>query len=418
MLTKNKLFLVCLFGVISGFTLMISGNTLNYWLAEEQISIKTIGIFSIISIPYSINFLWAPIFDTKKFGVLEKLIGSRVSWIFIIYVILSVFTFSLSLLDPGYNLILFAIISLMVALLSSAGDTVIGALRTEIISKESQGAASGFYILGYRIGTLLSSSGAIYLSHYTSWNNIYKIFALFILLYPILIIINARKINFYSTQESTHYEQTINKKYTFISLINAILKPVGSWYFIAFVLLFLILYRLPDNFINAMLNPFLLHLEYDELEIATIGKFFGISGAIVGGVIASFVMRKNKNITKTLLIFGILHAISHSLFIVQEMYGKNINILLIITGFESISGGMAMTAYIAFISSLCQGKFRATQYSFFSSMMGLSRSILPSISGYIVTAYGWQNFFIFVTIATIPSLLMAWKLRYTTHPAI
>jgi len=388
---------------------MITGNTLNYWLAKEQIDIRTIGIFTIISIPYAINFLWAPIFDTVKLGFLTKAFGARVSWILLIYGVLAVFVFILSLFDPRQNLLYFGIIGFLVAFLSSTGDTVIGALKTEIISKESQGAASGFYILGYRIGTLLSSSGAIFLSAYISWGTIYKLFTIIILLCPILLIFHSKNINVYFDKITIPYPKILYKKFKIIEFINAILKQVGSWYFITLTLSFLILYRLPDNFISTIINPFLIHLEYNELEIASIGKFFGISGSIIGGLLASFIMNK-RSIISALLIFGAVHAIAHSLFIVQEIYGKNIYLLITVIGIESITGGMSMAAYIAFIASLCHGRFRATQYSFFSSMMGLSRSILPSISGYLVAVYGWQNFFVFVTIATVPSLLIAWKL--------
>lgn len=411
MITKNKLYLIWLFGSISGFTLMISGNTLNFWLAKEQIGIKTIGFFAIVSIPYAINFIWAPIFDTQKLWFIEKFLGLRVSWIAVIYLLLSIFIFTLSLLTPNKNLLMFACTSVVISLLSSAGDTVLGALRTEIISKESQGTVTGFYILGYRIGTLLSGSCAIYLSAYTSWNNIYKIFAFITLLCPVLIIFNSKNINAYFNEIPLPYHKDFTlQKYRIINLINTILKPVGSWYFIIIVLIFLVLYRLPDNFIQTMINPFLLHLHYDEIEIASIGKFFGTSGAIIGGLISSLIMKKHRNIIKALLVFGVLHAIAHSLFIMHEMYGKNTYMLFIVIGFESVSGGMVMAAYISFIASLCQGKFRATQYSFFSSMMGLSRSILPSFSGYFVAVYGWHNFFVFVTLATIPSLILAWIL--------
>jgi PAT family beta-lactamase induction signal transducer AmpG len=99
------------------------------------------------------------------------------------------------------------------------------------------------------------------------------------------------------------------------------------------------------------------------------------------------------------------------LFIILEISGKNFTLLLITISIESITGGMAMTSYIAFISSLCSGRFRATQYSFFSSMMGFSRSVFPTISGYIVANFGWQNFFIFTIIITIPSLFMALKIK-------
>ena len=148
----------------------------------------------------------------------------------------------------------------------------------------------------------------------------------------------------------------------------------------------------------------------NEFEISTAGKLFGITSAMIGGLIASHIMKK-KNLYDSLLMFGSIHAAAHILFVVQEIYGKNIYLLFVITGFESVSGGMSMAAYIAFIASLCRGKFRATQYSFLSSMMGLSRSIFPAISGYIVSSLGWSAFYIFTTLATVPSLIMILYLK-------
>jgi PAT family beta-lactamase induction signal transducer AmpG len=195
------------------------------------------------------------------------------------------------------------------------------------------------------------------------------------------------------------------------NFMQNILRPVGTFSSVFWIIIFLILYRLPDNFINMMINPFLIHIGYNELEIASTGKFFGSISAIIGGLLASLIMKK-KNILDSLLIFGMIHAIAHTLFIVQEIYGKNLPLLCITIGFEGVTGGMVMTAYVAFIASICQGKFRATQYSFFSSMMGFSRSIFPALSGYIVVQFGWQSFFTFITIATIPSLVLLMKIRY------
>ncbi|WP_316353364.1 AmpG family muropeptide MFS transporter [Candidatus Trichorickettsia mobilis] len=406
MLTKDKLFIIWLFGATSGFTLMISGNTLNYWLAKENIDIRAIGIFAFISIPYAINFIWAPIFDTKTLGFLSKLLGHRLSWICVLQFTLALFVLFLSKLSPQHNLLLFGILGLIISLLSSALDTVLGALRTEIIPKESQGAASGIYIFGYRIGMLLSSSGAIYLSAKIGWQHVYMIFAILIIFLSSLLIITLYNKNY--QEPPTNFTASVKNKNIF-SFINNILKPIGSWSYLSLIIIFLILYRLPDNFINTMINPFLIHLSYNEFEIASAGKFFGISAAIIGGLVASHIMNKHS-IQNSLLIFGILHAIAHSLFIVQTILGNNLILLFIVIGFESITGGMTMAAYIAYIASLCHGKFRATQYSFFSSMMGLSRSIFPTVSGYIVIEFGWQNFFLFVTIMTIPSLLLSFKL--------
>ncbi|MCC8483178.1 MAG: MFS transporter [Rickettsia endosymbiont of Labidopullus appendiculatus] len=404
MLTPSKLFIIWLFGLTSGFTLMITGNTLNYWLAKENIDLQSIGMFAVIAIPYSINFLWAPIFDTVKLGWLSKLLGHRLSWICLIQILLAFAIFLLSTMDPHNSLILFALVGLMISFLSSAKDTVLGAFRTEIIAKESQGAASGIYIFGYRIGMLISGSGAIYLSSYLGWNNIYKIFAISVLVCSAILVMSILRLK-HDLVPQIHQDHKVNIS----NFIQNILRPVGSFSLVFLIIIFLILYRLPDEFIRMMINPFLIHIGYNEFEIASAGKFFGIISAIIGGLIASSVMRK-KNILDSLLIFGVIHAVAHTLFILQEIYGKNLPLFFITTGFEGVTSGMTMTAYIAFIASICQGKFRATQYSFFTSMMGFSRSIFPALSGYIVVQFGWQNFFTFIIITTIPSLLLLLKI--------
>ncbi len=409
MLNRSKLFIILLFGLISGFTLMITGNSLNYWLAKEQINLQSIGIFAFILLPYSINFLWAPIFDTLYLGVLSKLLGHRLSWLAVIQILLSFSIFLLSLISPEHNLILFALIGLVIAFLSSAQDTLLGALRTEIIPRAFHGETAGIYILGYRLGMLISGSGAIYASVYLGWNNVYKIFASLILVYSAILVPSILSLKYNHLPEIPLLNKDKNKGPNIADFITNILKPIGSLSGVFTIIVFLILYRLPDDFLNIMLNPFLLHIGYNEFEIASAGKFLGIISAIIGGLIASLIMKK-KNILDSLLFFGIIHLLSHSLFILQEIYGKNLILLFINVGIESITGGMTMAAYIAYIASLCTGKFRATQYSFLTSMMGFSRSTFPALSGYIVVQLGWQKFFIFIMIITLPSLLILKKL--------
>jgi len=432
MLNSSCLLIIWLFGLISGFNLMITGNTLNYWLAKENIALQTIGILSFITLPYSINFLFAPIFDTLKIKYFSKILGHRLSWICLTGLALVFFVYVLSFLNPNDNLLLFASISLIISFFASVQDTILSAFRTEIVNKEALGFASGIYIFGYRIGMLLAGSGAIYLSIYLTFNEIYKIFAGLVFIYLILLIVVARHIIDVSpchSHESGNLGNNPNKNEFFIKRYYNYFKNSISSYtlrlsldscfrrndislssFIILILIFLILYRLPDNFINVMINPFLLHLKYDAFEIASVGKFLGVIGAMIGGLLGGYIMKK-RSILNSMLFFGIIHALAHMLFIILELYGKNSALLFITIGLESITGGMTMTAYIAFISSLCQGKFRATQYSFFSSMMGISRSIFPIVSGYIVVNLGWQNFFLFTTIITIPSLLILLKIK-------
>lgn len=393
---------------MSGFTLMLSGNTLNFWLSKENIDIRTIGIFALISIPYAINFLWAPLFDTRKLPILTKLFGTRVAWLLLIQIFLSISVYTISGLDPSKDIVIFAVTGLIISFFASAQDTILGAIRTEIVSKNKQGQISGIYIFGYRIGMLFSSSGAIYFSAFISWNLVYELMSIIIFTFPIILMLISNQLKpennlQYSAKQMQQQQTSILQRP--LGFISDILKPVGPPSFIILTLCFLILYRLPDNFISMMINPFLIHLGYSEFEVASTGKFFGVFTAIIGGLFASFIM-KNKSIFESLLIFGALHAVAHLLFIIQEEYGKNLPLLFLVIGFEGITGGMCMAAYIALIASLCQGKFRATQYSFFSSMMGLSRSILPALSGYIVINWGWKSFYFFTTIATIPALIL------------
>lgn len=396
---------IFLCGIISGFTLLISGNTLNFWLAQTSSNLQAIGLFSLVSLPYAFCFIWAPILDTVKLPILHNCFGQRLSWIYLLQILLACSVYMMSILNPVNHLLSIAICALVVAFLSSTQDIVIGALRAEIIPLNSHGKVAGIYVFGYRIGMLLSSSGAIWLSTYFSWSVIYKIFAAIILLFPLLLqlTINAR--------HTIHIENTsFDSKILSVSFIMRMLSPIGTIKFIFIVLVFLILYRLPDNFINAMINPFLLTTGFTAIEIASVGKFLGVVAAIAGGLIGSYIMNR-LSIYDSLFIFGAIHAVAHLMFIPQQIVGHNILMLFLVMGFESITGGMTMAAYIAFITSLCAGQYRATQYAILTSMMGLSRSILPSLSGFIVNIYGWKVFYFFTFLLTIPSLIVIFYLR-------
>lgn len=397
---------VGMMGFMSGLTLLLSAGTLNFWLTTEGIDKTSIGIFSIISLPYAICFIWSPIFDHIRLPFFARYFGLRFSWILLLQILLSLSVGYIGKLNPVENLWSFASIGLLIAFLSSSQDVALGALRAEIVPKNIQAATAGSYIFGYRLGMLLSSSGAIYASIYLSWEEIYRIFSWMILYFPILLYIVTYNI---PKQEVPDKECKIFKYLSFSYWKDA-LKDIGPKGLVCSILIFLILYRIPDNFISVMINPFLVETGFDAFQISTVGKFLGITTAIIGGIIAGKSMKRMK-ILDAMLIFGIIHSLAHLLFILQNHMGANIYILFLVVGIESTTGGMVMAAYIAFITGLCSGKYSATQYAFLSSMMGISRSIFPSVSGMFVENYGWNSFFLFITILTIPPLLMSVSLK-------
>lgn len=327
---KYTAILIC--GFVSGFTLLLSGNTLNFWLASNHVDKSAIGLFSLATLPYAINAVWSPCLDIFKVPILSRFLDQRMSWIWILQILLIISVLCMSFVDPKNNLETIAVLAFGIAFFGSTQDVAIGALRAEIISKSSQGKMAGVYIFGYRLGTLASSSGAVLLSVYYSWSVIYKIFACVILLFPILIYITTH--SFSESKIKSDSALFLNKEF----FINA-LRAIGSVKYLALVMAFLVLYRLPDNFINAMINPFLLEKGFTAIEIASVGKFLGITAAILGGFLGSYIMSK-ISITKALLSFGIVHAIAHLMFIVQNNMGHNVIMLFLTMGFESVTGGI------------------------------------------------------------------------------
>jgi PAT family beta-lactamase induction signal transducer AmpG len=391
----HKLLFILLLGFISGFTLSLSGFTLNFWLASNNIDKSTLGLFSIVSLPYAINFIWAPFFD----GIILTKIGKIVA-ISTIHLCLIMSLISISLVDVNNQLLLIATLSLFVALFSSTQDIILGGIRSEILKAHEHGPAGGVYNLGYRIGMIISGSCAIYLSTFISWSSIYRIGALIVAIFSVTLCC------FIALYQKNHTpaKEDIEAKFSLLSILS-LFKHLKSTKAIIIILVFLILYRLADNLISPMMNSFLLQLGYDAFDIATTGKLWGTIGTIIGSFIATIVMSK-ITISKSLMYFGIIHALGHICLIIQYMVGKNYLVLFSTIAIESISCGMTMSAYMALITSLCSGKYRSTQYSILTSMMGISRSTIPAMSGVIVDIFGWQVFFITTIVLTVPSLML------------
>lgn len=400
---NNKMLTIWLFGFTSGFALLISGNTLNFRLAESGVSKINIGLFSFVAIPYAINFLWAPIIDSIKIPYISNKLGKRRGWLILLQALLSVCCLLLSFLDPREQFYSLAIIAFIASIFSSSQDITLSAIRSEILSTKDTGMGSAIYSFGYRIGMLFGSSGAISVSVLFDWSVIYQFFAVFVLFLSSTIFWLTR-----SYKESEHIPLDVlegSKLVKLKSIIIKITRSMGSMRSILILIIFLILYRFADNFIVAMINPFLLDMGFKTLEIASIGKMLGIISAILGGIIAGSIMQ-HQTIKKSLLIFGAMHSLAHMLFIIQALIGYNYYVLAIVMGFESFTSGMTMTAYITLITLYCKGKYRATQYSFLSASMGLSRASFPAVSGFIVVKYGWVVFFALVSILSLPALII------------
>lgn len=397
-------FCIWIFGFISGFILLITGNTLNFWVSSEGASPDIVGIFSLITLPYALNFLWAPLIDKYELKFFHISTNYKIQWLVLLHVIGALIVSILSKYNPAVHHFKAAFIALLLSFINCTQDLVLNSFRTEILNIKEQQKTSGIYIFGYRCGMLLSGSGAIYLSDFLSMQFIYQLFAVFYLAFALSFIWFSK---FLSTKNKnkTFFQESNNSTEKLLDIF----KYFGPFKNILLFLLFLILYRVADNFISVMLNPFLLDMGYNAKEIAVAGRLCGIIGSAIGGLMASFFIPQ-IGLINSLVYFAIIHSAAH-LGYIAVFYMQNVFSLVTATIFESFTGGMTMSAYIGLISNMCCGKFRATQYAIFSAMMGASRALLPTFSGIVVLNTNWIFFFIFSVTLVLPSLLILKKLE-------
>jgi len=396
----EKVLLACLFGFCSGISLLVTGNTINFWLAQNEISKLTIGLFSIASLPYAFKYLFGPIVD--NFYLFFKKIGRTKSWVIFSQIGIVLSLIIISFLKPGSDIVFIFIMNFVTAIFAVLQDVALDSYRVKLLGRDIISHGSSIYVFGYRLGMLIAGAGAIYLSSFLAWEIIFKLLALLVLMFLIIIYFS----NFPLDEESKipiKLNSLWDKiKHYFFSPFSHI-KTTREFFII---ILFFMFYRASDNMIYTMNNPFLLYLNFTAEEIATAGKIFGFIASLLGGVLSGAII-PFIGIYPAIISFGLIHSLSHLLYILQYITGKNIYLLYLLTGAEAITGGMTMACYIYLMTSLCKGDKTATQYALFCSIMGLSRVVFGSSSGYLVDNVQWYSFFIITILIGLTSIIPA-----------
>ncbi len=384
-------------GSVSGLPIALILSTLKALLSDKGFDLKTIGFFSLVSLTYTLKFFFAPIIDSFGLPILTKTFGQRRSWIIFSQIILIIFISALGLVTISANLTAIAVLAFLVAFASASQDIVIDAYRIEIIKKEDQGLAAGFYVYGYRIGMLISGAGALILADLISWAAVYFIMATFMLIGIIT--------TFFADESRKEWQQ---KKYSFDSwfkesVINPFVdfKNHQNWYII---FAFIVFFKLGDAFAGNMTLPFLLELTFSKIEIASIVKSFGLFATLFG-VFVGGVLVKKMGVNKSLWIAGIAQMISNLAFSYLSTKGHSIDTLYFIIFIENFSGGIGDSVFVVYLSSLCSFSFSATQYALLASLATFARSTLSSFAGIFAESLGWYQFFILSTFLALPGLI-------------
>ena len=378
-----------------GLPFLLVGGTLSTWLRDTGVELSAIGLISYASFFYVLKFLWAPLIDRYPLPFL----GRRKGWLAISQLLLIVALIAMALQGPGVSMMTFVALVGLASFAGATQDIVVDAYRIEIAPLEAQAALAATYTLGYRLALMASGALALYLAELSGWMVAYLVMAAFMFL-PLL----AGLLSSEPVEKKALVVREINIGEAFIKPFQDFFSRNGLVLALA-LLVFVGLFKLPDQMIGVLAGPFYLDSGFTKADIATVSKLYGIwigiAGAFLGGLcVAAF------NIRRMLVIAAIAVAVSNLAFLLMAMNPSENWAFFAAISADNLSQGFAGTVLVAFMSGLTNRNFTATQYALLVSLANLPGKFIGGLSGYIVEASSYQMFFIFSSISVIPTLLL------------
>lgn len=418
---RRRVIAMAFLGFSAGLPFMLVFATLTVWLREAGISHTAIGFFSWIGVTYSIKVLWAPIIDRLPVPGLTRVLGKRRSWMLAGQLGIAAGLVGMSHIDPNAGLVLLAVLGLAVAFSSATQDVAMDAFRIEAEEKAYQGAMAATYQLGYRIANLTSYAGVLYLAAAASWQTAYQVMA-GLMLVGMATVLLSREPEHPARLDAALREQ---RALAFAArnariprwlrrlvawFIGAVIGPLldffarNGWYALA-ILAFIGCFRISDIAMASMANPLYIDLGFSKPQIANISGIYGLLMTLLGAMAGGTVVAR-YGLMRPLLVAAVLVSATNILFAWLAYQGGSIGLLTLTISAENLSGGFAGSVFIAYLSSLTNTLYTATQYALFSSLMTLPGKVLSGFSGIIVDAQGYPTFFIYTALLGLPAILL------------
>lgn len=376
-------------GFYSGLPLLLSGSTLQAWLKESGLSLSSLGALSLLGLPYTLKFLWAPLFDRYRWPGL----GRRRGWLLASQLALAAVCVALSRFDPVFEPEVVAGLALLLAFFSASQDVVVDAWRRESVADRDQGFAASLFVNGYRLGMLLGGGGALILADFAGFRAVYTGAAL-LMVSGVLLTCAAQEPAIGQRPPSSLREAVVMPFAEFLT------RP--RW---AVILLFIVAYKLGDAVAGQMSTPFYLELGFSKSEIGGVVKLFGFWATLAGALIGGILLLRLK-LEQALWGFGVLQALSTASFAALIHWGAWLPGLALVVTFENVSAGMGTAAFTAFMAIRTDRRFTATQYALLSSLMGVPRVVFAAPSGWLAEVLGWPGFFATCAALALPGLLL------------
>ncbi len=405
---QEKVLVIFFLGFSSGLPFPLVYATLSAWLEDAGVERSTISTFAWLGFAYSLKFVWAPLVDSMRLPILTRIFGRRRAWMLLAQVSIGASLLVLAGIDPRSNIEGFAIVALAVAFSSATQDIVIDAYRIESAADEMQGVLAAAYQYGYRISLLISMAGALYLADFGSWQMTYTAMAgcMVIGLLATLWCREPDATGVADIYSGDTYAEKITSWFT-----HAVAEPFADFYarfgrFLFMILLFVSLYRISDYVLGILANPFYLAIGYTKSEVATVAKIYGTWMTVIGVGAGGWAVLR-YGVARCLVIATTLIMSTNLFFAIMTQVGPKIWMLGVTITADNIAQGFGGTVLIAYLSSLTNRDFTATQYALLSSFMALLPKFLAGYSGNVQESIGWLGFFLYAAALGVPAILLA-----------
>ena len=424
---------VMLLGFSSGLPLLLIGGTLGAWLTEEGVSKTDIGLFALVAIPYSFNFCWAPLIDRLPLPLLTRWLGRRRAWMLVTQIGLMVTLWLLSQTDPSEQLGTVAWLAVILAFLSASQDVVIDAYRTEYLDKKQYGEGAAMAVFGYRLGMLAAGAGALAMADSATWQLVYMVMGALMLVGMLTMLVAGEPENTelpprngssISHEASSGLARPAGRDIvTSVRawIVDAVVMPFANfasthngWWLI---LLFILFYRMSDGFIGFITTPFFLDIGFTKSEVAAVAKVYGFGATLLGMFLGGYGIRR-LGLAKCLWLFLLTQVITNLGYAALAATGPDVAVLMATISMDNLSGGMITAAAIAYMMSLCNPAYTATQYALLSSLASLASKTIAGGAGWLAETYGWVTMFGASALLGIPAFIalrLMFARRILTH---
>jgi PAT family beta-lactamase induction signal transducer AmpG len=408
-LANRRLLLCILTGFSSGLPLYILMNLFAAWFREAGVDLKTIGLLTLIQLPYTWKFLWSPLCDRYTLSL-----GRRRTWMLLtqlgLLAVLPVFGY----FSPKEDLTIIVGLAILVAFLSATQDIAIDAFRRELLYEAEQGLGSVIHVNAYKLSSLIPGSLSLILADILPWSAVYAITALFML--PGIFLTLSVQEPIYSANAPKTLRSAVIEPFRDFFQRQGILTALG-------ILAFIFFYKLGDTMASALLTPFYLDLGFSKTEIGIVAKNAGLWASIAGGVLGG-VWMVYIGINRALWIFGVLQAVVILGFAWLTTVEHSLASLAFVIAIESFGMGLGTAAFVAYVATTTNPAFAATQFALFSSLAATPRSLANALAGYFVEGgtinlfdkplltiptLGWANFYYLCFALTLPGMLLLFK---------